>query len=110
MSEAISQKYAADIEKARALGNKYDCDVWGRFPWDRSERRGRGVSLSKASLGEFAYVVLSHGGDITNYFVMWPKVKRSAVFIRVKLTITAKEAIEAETAFRFDPPPVPRFT
>jgi len=91
---------------AKAMGNKYDCDIYGRFPWDRSERNGRFLTLSKASLGDFVHAVLTHGGDITNFFVMNPKVPRSAVYARVFLTIEAKEAIERETTFRFTPPPV----
>ena len=106
MSQAIQKKYAAQIEQARALGNQYDCDVYGRFPWDRSERRGKPLGLSKAGLGAFVHAVLSHGGDITNFFCLYPGYHNSAVFARVKLTIEAKNAIESETPYRFDPPPV----
>ena len=88
------------------MGNEYDPDIYGRFPWDRSERRGKPLGLSKAGLGEFVYAVLSHGGDITNFFVMWPKYHNSAVFVRVKLTVAAKAAIEEKTPYRFDAPPV----
>lgn len=88
------------------MGNKYDPDIYGRFPWDRSEARGKPLGLSKAGLGEFVYAVLSHGGDVTNFFVMWPKYHNSAVFARVRLSVEAKKAIEATTPYRFDPPPV----
>lgn len=104
--DGVKQKYAAQIEEARQLGNRYDCDTYGRFPWDRSERQGKALGLSKTGLGEFVYAVLSHGGDITNFFVMWPKYHNSAVFARVKLSAEAKKAIEATTPYRFDAPPV----
>jgi hypothetical protein len=100
-SETLTAK-----EKARALGNIYDCDIYGRFPWDRSEHDGKKLTLSKSSLGEFCAAVLSHGGDISNFFCMWPDIPRSAVFARVKLSLDAKKAIEASTPWRFDPPPV----
>jgi hypothetical protein len=95
-----------DIAKARALGNVYDPDVFGRFPWDRSERRGKQLGLSRTALGEFANAVLSSGGDITNFFVMHPTVKNSSVFVRVHLTIQQREKLEKETPYRFDAPPV----
>lgn len=97
---------AEDIAQARELGNKSNPDVFGRFPWDRSEHHGKPLGLSKAGLGNFVYHVLSHGGDITNFFVMWPKVHNSAVFCRVWLTVDAKRRIEESTPYRFDPPPV----
>lgn len=102
---ALEKKYADDITKARELGNQYNCDVYGRFPWDRSERRGKATKLSKASLGEFVHAVLSAGGDITNFFTLNKDFKGSSVFIRVFLSLAQKEKIEAETPYRFDPPP-----
>lgn len=105
MSDAIRKKYAADIEEARKLGNQYDPDVYGRFPWDRSERRGKTTRLSKASLGEFTYAVLKGGGKIS---CIWPfqiQYKNCAVFYRVWLTIAQKKKLEEETEYRFDPPP-----
>lgn len=105
--QKLNAKYADDLVKARALGNKYDMDVYGRFPWDRSERRGKMTNLSKASLGEFCFAVLKCGGEISSFFVFNEKYLRSPVFVRVQLSIAQKELIEAETEFRFDPPPVP---
>ena len=102
----LQEKYAAEIAQARALGNQYDCDVYGRFPWDRSETRGRPLGLTKSGLGEFVFLVLSHGGDVTNFFCLYPQYHNSAVFARVKLSVAAKEAIETKSAFRFDAPPV----
>ena len=93
-------------EQARAMGNKYDCDVYGRFPWDRSERRGKPVSMSKGSLGAFVHAILSNGGDITNFFTLDYTYPRASVFTRVFLSLDAKAKIEADTEYRFDPPPV----
>lgn len=97
-----------DFAKARALKNVYDPDTFGRFPWDRSEHRGKKVGLTKKGLGDFVYAVLSVGGDITNFFVMWPDVRDSAVYTRVHLTIQQLEKLEKETPYRFDAPPVIR--
>jgi hypothetical protein len=108
ISEKVRAKYAEDIEKARALGNQYDPDIYGRFPWDRSERRGKPTTLTKTVLGEFCYAVLSVGGELSSFWAFSPKYVRSSVFIRVQLTIAQKERLEAETPFRFDPPPVAR--
>ena len=104
--DLIKRKYALQIAQARALGNQYDCDIYGRFPWDRSERRGKALGLNKAGLGEFVHAVLSHRGDVTNFFCLAPQYHNSAVFARVRLSIEAKQAIESETKWRFDPPPV----
>lgn len=97
---------AEQTVKAREMDNEFDCDVYGRFPWIRSERNGKNLTLSKTGLGDFVYAVLSHGGDVTGFFAMYPKIRHSAVFASVRLTIAAKEAIEAETPYRFDVPPV----
>jgi hypothetical protein len=106
VSDIINRKYASQIEEARLLGNRYNPDVYGRFPWDRSERRGKALGLSKTGLGEFVYAVPKNGGDITNFFCLAPQYHNSSVFPRVWLSMGAKKTIEAETAYRFDPPPV----
>lgn len=103
--EKLNAKYAADIEIAKTLGNGYDVDLYGRFPWDRSERRGKPTTLSKASIGEFCYAVLRSGGAIYEIWPFQPNYNRSAVYYRVRLSIAQKDKIEAETPFRFDPPP-----
>ncbi len=97
----------ADTAEAVSMGNKYPCDVRGRFPWDRSERNGRQLTLSKASLGDFVYAVLSNGGDVSSFFCLNHNYSRASVFSRVRLSLKAKKKIEEDTAFRFDPPPVP---
>jgi hypothetical protein len=104
VSDPIQRKYALEIQQAKALGNNYFPDVWGRFPWDRSEHRGKPVHLSKKGLGDFVYHILKNGGDLTNFFML-ARIDRASVFVRVWLTLQAKAKIEAETAYRFDPPP-----
>lgn len=106
MKSVMSRVTDEDIDAAIEAGNEYAPDLYGRFPWDRSERRGKVVGLSKAGLGEFVYAVLSSGGEIASFFVMWPGVRNSAVFARVRLTMKQKEKLESETPYRFDPPPV----
>lgn len=107
-SDAILKKYAADIEEAKKLGNHYPPDMYGRFPWDRSERRGRTTQLSKASLGDFIFPVLKCGGEVCSIWPFQPQYNRSAVFYRVRLSLAQKKKLEDETEYRFDPPPVAR--
>jgi hypothetical protein len=95
-----------DILNAIEAGNVYHPDVYGRFPWDRSERRGKIVGMSKASLGNFVYAVLSCGGDITNFFCLQPSYRNASVYVRVHLSMKQKSFIEETTEYRFDPPPV----
>lgn len=104
--EFLNEKYAEAIKLAREMGNQYDVDLYGRFPWNRAEHRGRPTTLSKASIGEFCYAVLRAGGEISSVWPFSPQYTRSAVFYTVRLSISQKIKIEAETAFRFDPPPV----
>lgn len=100
------ESLAADTAAAVAIGNEYPCDVRGRFPWQRSERTGRYLTLSKVSLGDFVFAVLSNGGDISSFFVLNHNYPRSAVFSMVRLSLKAKEKIEQDTEWRFDPPAV----
>jgi hypothetical protein len=96
-----------DIAAARALGNRYDPDVQGRFPWDAdsygSPEPQKRLNLSKASLGTFFEGILRHGGGVTSVYA-FGKYVRSAVVARVFLTVKAKEAFEAETGFKLRPP------
>lgn len=103
--EKLNAKFADDVAVAKALGNNYPIDIYGRFPWDRSELRGRATFLSKASIGAFCYAVLSAGGEISSIWPFNANYGRSAIFYRVRLSIAQKYKIEAETTFRFDPPP-----
>lgn len=105
LQNKLNEKFAAEIEEARKVGNKYNPDLYGRFPWDRSERRGKPTTLTKASIGEFCFAILSCGGQINEIWPFNPSYKRSAVYYRVHLTMAQKDKIETETPFRFDPPP-----
>lgn len=62
-------------------------------------------NLSKASLGEFFYVVLSSGAEVGKIWPFAPQYQRSSVFISIKATQAQKERIEATTKFRFKLPP-----
>jgi len=107
MSDKLrNNAFLAEIIQARDMGNEYPPDYRGRFPWDRSERRGKATTLSKASIGEFCFAVLSCGGSVTSIWPFAPQYIRSSVFYRVHLSITQKKKLEAETPYRFDPPPV----
>lgn len=103
--KATSRATDDDIRESIRLGNKCAPDVYGRFPWDRSERRGKPVGMSKAGLGAFVYAVLSCGGGITNFFCLHPTTHNAGVFVRVHLSIKQKQHLEETTPYRFDPPP-----
>ena len=104
MKSLNKEQQAEATTRARALGNRYDCDLYGRFPWDRSERRGKATGLSKAGLGAFVYAVLMAGGDITSFYV-FSMTQGGAVFARVRLTLEAREQLEKDGPYCFDPPP-----
>lgn len=82
----------------------YECDIYGRFPWVLSERQGKQVNLSKASLGDFVFTILRNRGDIYTLWAFAPDAPRSAVFPSFKLTIEAKNKIQNETKFVIVPP------
>lgn len=89
--------------------NQYDCDLYGRFPWDCELRgraqSGRTVSLSKSSLGTFVYEVLIRGGQITSFYV-FSLTPRASVYPRVWLTLEEYDKFWADTGFILNPPPV----
>lgn len=107
----VTRATQEDIDQARALGNRYDPDVQGRFPWDcdsygNPEPQKR-LNLSKASLGTFAEAVLRLGGGLDSFWCMSPQYLRAAVLARVHMTVKQKAEFEAETGFKLRPPPVP---
>jgi hypothetical protein len=71
--------------------------------WHTAEHAGS-VQMSKASLGEFFYAVLHRNVQIGE---VWPfaPVRGALVLVSVKMTPDVKDEIEAETRFRFVPPP-----
>lgn len=97
---------------ASSYRNIYDCDLYGRFPWD-TELRGdqyddktkKNVSLSKSCLGELCYEVLIRGGDLTNFFCL-DRSPRSFVGARIKLTLDARDDMVSKTRFVLNPPPI----
>lgn len=105
LAAKLREKYASEIEEAKTLGNDYPPDLYGRFPWDRSERRGKTTTLAKASIGDFVFNVLRCGGSVDSIYPFAPNYHRSAVMYRVHLSISQKKLLEETTAYRFDPPP-----
>jgi len=107
--KCVTRATEDDYARARALGNRYDPDLYGRFPWDSADygdsSTQRRLNLSKASLGAFVEAVLRHKGAITCIHAMAPQYPRSYVQMRVFMTVDAKEAFEAETGFKLSCPP-----
>lgn len=62
-------------------------------------------NMSRASLGDFFYTVLSEGGEISSVWAFAPKYHRSSVFVVIKATVEQKQRIEDKTKFKFKPPP-----
>ena len=106
----ITRASEHDIARARALGNQYDPDVYGRFPWVTRDQNGYGkaLHLSEKRLGGFFAALLRHGGDVTNLFVMRPGIPRCYVQAAVRLTVQGREAVIAETGVDIESPPVAR--
>lgn len=106
----ITRATEYDIARAQALGNRYDPDIEGRFPWvtrDYGNPKGKGLSISKARLGQFFESLLRHGGDVTQIYAMGFR-PRNYVQAMVKLTIQARDDVERETGITLETPPVAR--
>lgn len=117
MSKTFDFSWKSDADKKalckRACDdykNFYNCDHYGRFPWD-TEPRGnqhdtcRNVSISKASLGEFMYEVLIRCGDATNFFALGYGA-RNSVWVRVWMTLDARDDFVENTKYILNPPPM----
>lgn len=61
-------------------------------------------TLTKASLGEFFYHVLTNGAIVGQVWA-FAKYPRSSVFMTIEATDEQKDAIEKATKFKFKPPP-----
>lgn len=105
----ITRASEFDIARARALGNQYDPDIQGRFPWVTRDYGGDGkaLTISKARLGIFFESLLRHRGDVAQVHAIQPQ-PRSYVQALVRLTVSGKEAVERETGITLSPPPVVR--
>jgi len=62
-------------------------------------------NLSKSSMGTFFNAVLSTGAHIGQVWVFNANFNNSAVYVSVYMTEEMKNTIEANTKFRFLPPP-----
>jgi hypothetical protein len=106
----ITRAIEEEIATARALGNRYDPDLYGRFPWvtrDYGNPQGKALTISKARLGLFFEALLRHGGDITSIHAMG-RAPRNYVQALVTLTLQGREAVEQESGITLEPPPVVR--
>lgn len=63
-------------------------------------------NLSKSSMGTFFNAVLSEGAHVGEIWVFNHNYNKSAVYVSVYMTEEMKNTIEANTKFRFNPPPV----
>lgn len=70
-----------------------------------SEREGRRLTLSKASLGEFVYEVLKAGGEIAQLWAFNATFDRSQVLPVVAMTPAMRDAFEAKTGWKLVDPP-----
>ncbi len=73
--------------------------------WFHTRDHGGGLSLSKASLGEFLYEALKRGCQIGNFFALNAGYHRSFVQASIFMTEEMKDAFEKETRFKFQDPP-----
>src|SRR5262245_16260386 len=102
---AFAKKYADKVEAARAMGNRYDPDHCGRFPWDTS------VTLAQASLGRLLFWTHVCGGCVSSTFTLStppsPKAARGhSVEVRLWLWPERVAMVEREAKVRIRPAPV----
>lgn len=62
--ELYTKKYPKETELAKKLGNRYNPDCLGRFPWETS------ITLSPGPLGKFITKIHVLGGAIGNTFML----------------------------------------
>jgi hypothetical protein len=114
IEETIRKKYSEQIKMAVELGNRYDPNVSGQFPWDagewpRDDRPHRSLNMSKASLGTFMEAALRHRMKICSVYAFDPSFHRSGVLARVFATLEQRENFMEETGFWLAPPPMVHF-
>ncbi len=71
-----------------------------------SEREGKRLTLSKASLGLFVHGVLSNRGEVIQLWPFAPQYTRSCVLAVVAFTPEDKTKFENETGFVLVDPPI----
>ncbi|WP_207183951.1 hypothetical protein [Methylobacterium indicum] len=76
----------------------------GRY-YHIAEHEGRRLTLSKASLGEFVFEILSRGGEIMQLWPFAPKWKRSPVYPVVAMTPKMRDEFVEATGFLLVDPP-----
>ena len=98
-------KFAAETHHARSMGNEYNPDSQGRFPWDTS------VTLSQAALGRLAFFAHMHGGSLSSTFALGNPPSVSAargytVFARVWLRPEKVSLVEGDARVTIKAPPM----
>lgn len=104
-NEAFAKKYAAETHHARSMGNEYDPDYAGRFPWDTS------VTMAQASLGRLVFFVHMHGGSLSSTFALGTPPSLAAarghtVFARIWLRPEKVSMVEGDARVKIKAPPV----
>lgn len=103
--EAFAKKYASETHTARSMGNEYNPDHSGCFPWDAS------VTLSQAGLGRLAFFVHMHGGHLSSTYCLGtpPSVAAArgyTVFARIWLRPEKVSLVEGDAKVTIKAPPV----
>jgi hypothetical protein len=111
IQETLNKKFSAEIERAIEIGNKYNPNVYGQFPWDAGEyprdgRPHRSLNLSKASLGTFFEAALRHRMGISRVYAFDARYKQCAVLVRCHATLEQRDNFMEETGFWLAPPPM----
>ena len=101
---AFAEKYPQEVKFARNMGNRYDPDSAGRFPWDAE------VMLAQASLGRLAFFVHMHGGNLGSTFALGTPPSQAAargytVCVRLFLRPEKVAAVEGDAKVKIKPAP-----
>jgi hypothetical protein len=73
--------------------------------YHRSEHEGRLTTYSKASIGEFIFEVIAHGGEIIQIWPFNPSYKRSAMYYVVAMTPEQRDVFCEKTGYVLADPP-----
>lgn len=102
---AFAKKYASEVEVALGMGNRYDPDYVGRFPWDTE------CMMAQASLGRLVFWVHIHGGCLSSTFALGsppsPDAARGyTIFARIWLRPEKVALVERDAKVKIKAPPV----
>lgn len=103
---AFTKKFADETRLAREMGNRYEADYCGRFPWDTI------VTLSHAALGRLAFYVHMHGGMLGSSFCLGGRppslsaARGYGVEVRVWLRPQDVALVEGDAKVKIRPAPM----